>query len=569
MTAPEAPGRQASGNGVVCLAVDSRDVAGYEYVKPAMLSAFDHLGIPYRLLDLAGADCDEHVWSDCACVVLGQDGLWDALGDAGRRSVLAGVRNGTGLLNFGGRSASQPRGRGAPSCSEIRTASAEHFITGTREVAENVATATPLDMHPVDPDVFESGYDCLLRSEHGDPLLAAGHVGSGRVVWFACSVRLWTREVLGHASGLDDVFWKSLVWAARKPFAIYAMPPFATALVDDCSGSYNHFRYVDVMNQYGWRPHLEVFFEDVDRVTHAETYADAAKIKQLYDEGLADFGVHGFTYDHLMWFDHPGHGPLSEAQLARNFERYDAYMKAWGITPSRYENPHFSEVSTGALPYMKERGIEYMGLALNLDTAWLDVPHKKPVFPAPAPYHHQGYYMSDFPPDPDFFILSSKLRSWDFDSPDPHPRTDFLWDHTMFWDENEDTDVDAAADVAIMQVRRGIDARFFGTILCHEQRVAVVTMRDWEWIFQRLRAGLHKYKLEYRSIEEIADYARSRYNSHLASVRVDRDKAAMECGLTGRAKVTTRLEVYDNRGKSVVCRYVDVPPFTGSVAVTA
>ena len=52
-------------------------------------------------------------------------------------------------------------------------------------------------------------------------------------------------------------------------------------------GTVNQFRYVDVMNEYGWLPHLEVYLEDIDRVMHEEDYAEAAKIKELRDTAPA------------------------------------------------------------------------------------------------------------------------------------------------------------------------------------------------------------------------------------------------------------------------------------------
>src|SRR5439155_9961725 len=129
--------------------------------------------------------------------------------------------------------------------------------------------------------------------------IVAWQIGAGRTVHFALSSKVWLNEYLGHASGLDDVFWKALVWAARKPLVMRAMPPFVTARVDDCSGSgsphargpemANHcFRYIDVFNEYGYVPNIGLFTDDL-------TEEDTRIVKAKYDAGLAEFSPHTFT----------------------------------------------------------------------------------------------------------------------------------------------------------------------------------------------------------------------------------------------------------------------------------
>ncbi len=568
---------QAEGNGTVLLLVNRSDADEYGLVAETMLAALGHLGIPYKVWDLdAGVPSVKQLLGH-RCVILGQDGLGGKLGQAGAEALRDAVNAGVGLVSFdgdlGGYSGPfteifrMSPGKKPVSCSQINTTNVDHFITGTRELTDQINPTQPVEVWPIESPRYGPAGESLLQTSSGWPVLIATTCGQGRAVLFATSIKLWTREVLGHASGLDDVFWKSIVWAARKPFAIYAMPPFATALIDDCSGSYNHFRYADVMNKFGWIPHLEVYLEDIDRVMHEEDYADSVKIKELHDAGLATFGVHGFTYDNLMWFDHEGRKPLSDKQIAENFKRYDAYLKKWGITPSRLENHHFGEMGSNALPHLKQRGIEYLSMVLNFDTAWMDVPHKKPAFKPPMPYHHRGYYMDYLKDDPDFFIIRSYLEPWSFDSSEAVAEVDFLWDNTIFWDESPSNDAEGAARVGIKQIRRGIDARFFGVLVCHEQRVAVVTMSEWEEMFSRIRDGLKKYDLIYRPFEYICDYARSHHDTHISAVSVNDETGRVHCKLQGKTRLTTAIEIYTNDGNSVQCLPCDVGQFTGTASV--
>ena len=256
-----------------------------------------------------------------------------------------------------------------------------------------------------------------------------------------------------------------------------------------------------------------------------------------------------------------------DEKLIENFRIYDECMRKWNIKPARYENCHFSELGKNALPHMKERGIEYISLSLKLDTGWLDVPRNKPALHPPGPYHHLGFYYDCLEDDMDFFILRSKLNKWRFDSPQFVPEVDFLWDNTIFWDENKFNDVDAAANVGIKQIRRGVDSRFFGTLLCHEQRIAVLSMSDWEKIFKCIYNGLKKYHLIYRPFDYICDYIKSFHNSRVTSVMVNEQSGKVNCKLEGKTIVATVLEIYTDEADTVSLQTSNVPAYTGSISV--
>ena len=569
---------ESDGNGSVLLLVNKSDSEAFKLVEPTMLSAFGHLGIPYKIWDLAAGAPEKKDYLNHSCVILGQDHIGKRLGQTGAEALRDAVADGVGLVGFDGDLGSYcgpllkifkiSIGNAPVNCSEMKTVNTEHFITGTRELDDNILMDKPVEVWPVESPRYGFTGAGLLQTLNNLPIVIPALFGRGRAVLFACSIKLWTLEIFGHACGLDDVFWKSIVWAAGKPFAIYAMPPFATALVDDCSGAYNHFRYVDTMNKYGWIPHLEIYLEDIDRVMHDEDYADSKKIKTLYDEGLAEFGVHGFTYNNLMWFDHINRKPLSDEQLAENFERYDAYLKKWAIKPSRWENNHFGEMGSNTLPHLKERGIEFLTIPLPFDAAWFDVPGKIAPRKLSGPYYHQGFNRGYLPEDPDFFGMRVMLEAKSRTSTAFKPSVDYLWDNTMFWDESPKTNVEEIIRVATLQVRRGIDNRFCGQTLAHEQRVNMINMEEWEEIWAGVHERLKKYDLIFRPSDYVFDYARSHYDTRIATININRETGRMDCSLKGKAKITTALEVYTNDGGSVKYQLCDVPSFTGTVSVS-
>ena len=56
--------------------------------------------------------------------------------------------------------------------------------------------------------------------------------GSGHAVQWG-SYDWMSHDVLGPLFGLDDLVWRSIVWAARKPFVMQGLPPFVTMRMDD------------------------------------------------------------------------------------------------------------------------------------------------------------------------------------------------------------------------------------------------------------------------------------------------------------------------------------------------
>src|SRR6185295_6473662 len=89
------------------------------------------------------------------------------------------------------------------------------------------------------------------------PLLVARAFGRGRIVQWLASPKLWLRQYFGHTFGLDDVWLRSITWAARKPFVMKAMPPFVRLRFDDCRGLWRDakdLRFLEILNELGHVP---------------------------------------------------------------------------------------------------------------------------------------------------------------------------------------------------------------------------------------------------------------------------------------------------------------------------
>jgi hypothetical protein len=126
-----------------------------------------------------------------------------------------------------------------------------HYITALHPPGDFISTG---DMTTV--GIVLPGDSTVLASTDFKPLLVVSAYGSGRTVqwssydWIHISVK-------GPLYGLDDLIWRSIVWAARKPIVMQALPPFVTMRVDDQRG-----RTIDkiaISAEYGFKPWMGVF----------------------------------------------------------------------------------------------------------------------------------------------------------------------------------------------------------------------------------------------------------------------------------------------------------------------
>ncbi len=568
---------QASrGNGCLLVVADTGVPEQAAHLELAFFTALQHCGLPYQVLDLAQERLTPARLDASRAVLLAQAHLGPRLTPADADGLVAAVRAGLGLVCFDGHLAEYPAplrelfGLAGEARTllrnRVRLGRDDHFITATRERGETVFFSQPAEVCRVDGPGFGASEEALLLTDDQWPALVARAYGRGRVVVWALSPLVWTPAVLGHAMGLDDLFWKGLVWAARKPFVMRAMPPFVTYLEDDGSSAYNHFRYLDVFNDHGYLPHVELHLRDIDKVMHDVRGQDSQAMKAKADAGLAEFGAHAFTYDHHIYFDHAARQPYPDAVVAENFRELDEKFRTWGLKLSRFSNPHFGEVGFNALPYQRERGVEFSGALLPFGVAWFAAdPADKELHL--APYGRSGFVFDYMPGHPEFFGVNALIMPRQMTGV-PMVASEFLWNYTIFWDERpQGNDLEGAANQALAQMRLGLDSLFFGELYTHEQRIAVLSMRELDEILTLIDRGLAKHCYVHRPYEYIAEYARSKVESRLTAVAVDAG-GTVTADLAGRTTLTTNLYLFTEQEGEIHQRFVDVPPFSGSVRVT-
>jgi hypothetical protein len=575
MDKPDCLAAQSRGNGCLIVLVDSTSSADWQLLDEVIFAAFTHMGIPYRILDVGQERVSAGALEKSRGVVLAQAHLGSKLSASDGVIIRDAVRDGLGLVCFGGDIEAYGGAlrevfgiaTGCPKITRtrIKIHNSNHFITGTRERGEAIFFNKPVMMSRVDSPAYGSERHCLLRTDDNWPALIIRRYGQGRVVLWTLSPRVWSEEYLGHAMGLDDLFWKGIVWSARKPFIMKAMPPFVAYLEDDATSSYNHFRYLDVFNDHGYIPHVELFLDDVDKVMHDVAGEDSQRMKAKYDAGLAEFAAHAFTYNQHVYFDHESRRPWSDEVIAENFRKFDLKFKEWGISPSHFSNPHFGEVGENAVPYMLQRGIEFLGGWLPIGEAFFVDSSERWQLNF-RPYGSGGFAFDRMPDYPDLFVAKAMIWPRRRETGAPMVASEFLWGNTIFWDESPENNIQAAAQQALAQMRLGLDSLFFGELMTHEERIAVLSMRELDEILTLIDRGLAKYSYMQRGYDYVAEYARSKVASWLTSVDVDAG-GRVTCDLAGRTTLTTSLYLFYEVDGAIQHRFVDVPPFDGSLRV--
>jgi hypothetical protein len=544
------------GNGAIAILIHDESPAALAVLESAVLSAFRHLGIPHRVLTVGSEISDTFFRTEAltlAGVFFAQPGTIARLSASARGDLARAVEHGLGVVAYEPAvselpaeilrvAAIDPSKVSSSTFTTVVTAQNDHFMTWTRVVGERTMSDKALAcsvLPAARPRV-------LLASEAGHPLVHLAEAGTGRFVLFPFDVRLFTMEYLGHACGLDDVFLKSILWSARKPFVTYSMPAMAAAAIDDCSGSYNHFRWVDTMNAHGWHPNLAVFTDAIDEVAHENMYVDSKKLHALWDEGLADIGFHALRYNESFCFEHLGRKTLTTQELDARFARWDYYQKKWEIETSPWIHPHFGEIGCAALPYFHARGGEFITHTLPFDASWFDVPTvKAPLSPQP-PYGHGGYFIAPPPEFPDMMAMNCVFVKKTRESTVFEPKADYLWNNTVFWDEAPDSQLSEAARTISEQVRRGVDSGFYGLAFTHEQRIACLKMGEWEELWQEADRLLERYTLEHRRPRDILAYVRKHNRCGLAAVSVEAADHCVRYEMDCDEAVGTRLQLHSN-----------------------
>jgi hypothetical protein len=189
-----------------------------------------------------------------------------------------------------------------------------------------------------------------------DPLALATSSGQGRAVHFG-TLDYLRADRFGFLMGVDDLFWRSLVWAARKPFVLRGYPRLWAIQMDDTlSGWGARVRDVYDLSLTGpvgtdgtggpWRVTGFVFTNNI-----APGSADRASVIADINAGRLQVSPHarGESFGDIFWETQAGQ-PHDDASWLQTVNDVQAWVRGGGGSDtipflSRSMVPHFWNLS--------------------------------------------------------------------------------------------------------------------------------------------------------------------------------------------------------------------------------
>ena len=578
-----------------------------EYVLPYL----DHFGIPYTLWNINRAPLPTGL-AEYALVVIAHPQIDPSGHQLPHRRLLEAIKGGTGLVTFDPASGLKHQLRrrksaamGSPAASLLKQTSESqasvdppavavtftqpHTITSRHASGETIALAAPLRLQPI------SGEETLLAVD-GAPLLTVTSLGAGRIVQWATADWMDT-HFLGPLGGLDDVLWRSLAWAARKPFILRGLPPLVTMRVDDVAATghlwgQSPLWWVRTANRYGFKPWLGLF--PYNLIESAIT-----ELRELLFSGTATAFPHAFgrpirspaltlesskarfkgegisgdpcpyydpaslplrasSYDEFIYYDHENKRPWSEAEAARGLEAVDAWYDAHApLLMSSYAIPHWGEMGSNTLAHVRDCwGCEFIATYHGADAplegaSWLAAgPFRQHERPGSALFDKadrgaSAMYYADFVnfADRQFFLCCTEIRD----------ETGYEW--------APDGDVVNSAARGLRQLKRALDSFALPVLFTHEtDYIYKISPDAWEAQLSRIASGLSGYNPIYVTLDEGIRYVRATKTSRLASAVYDPATQEVIAHFTGHTDVLTHFHLFTSE-QEITSRLVEVPPF--------
>ena len=567
---------------------------GYPDFQHFIQPYLDHFGIPYTVLDIAASPVTAAI-GDYALVVIGhrQLDLTHAYLDTTEEGFIsAAVNSGAGLVNFDNAlSGDGVSARyqfvsdvfgfgygGAVSGSGVSFPNDKlHYIAERHAPGEAIATGQ-MSL----AGVTLPGDVTAVASTGTQPLIAVTTHGAGRAVQWG-SYAWMSTSVHGPVFGLDDLVWRSLVWAARKPFVMQGMPPFLTMRVDDETGN---FEWIHIANEFGIKPWAGLFIDSIDD-------AEAADISALTNAGLATAAIHAFsgTYAYaaesadplpppgaaiatvtpptyppmyagrFFYFDHDKGVNFSDAVITANFAAGTAWHAARNIPIADYVLPHYYEYGSNVFQGLSDWGVEFVGAqqppGQPYRTAWiLNGPFRR-YEAGNSGSGLPGYY-ADFltvPGHPEFdgkfFNCVTEIRD----------DAGYEWYPDL-------ADVNGTIGRGTRQTKRALDGMELATLFTHGYYVSYrwgpSAPANWRAILQGITDNLRPYDPIKVTMDYACRYIRATTTSNITSATFDSASQQVTATLGGLADIPTRFYLFMDGETSVM---VDVPAFSGTATV--
>jgi hypothetical protein len=547
-----------------------------------VLAYLDHFGVLYETIDLRTRPLPGAP-GEYPLIVLAHADLdpgGTLLGPAKVARLREALRSGTGLVSFdpvlSGKILTEPASAVAPlAAGTLEIAGADHFITRRRAAGQVIPIHQPMQCQDV------PGRPLARAGQR--PLVAISESGAGRAVHWSGAGWMDPR-VLGPLSGLDDLLWRGLVWAARKPWLMRGLPPLLTMRVDDVAGQGRLWQqtplyWVEEANRFGLKPWLGLFLYNLDPET-------VTQLRELIRQGRATAFPHAFgrpprlsgdqpfiyyedalelradSYDEFIYYDHQRERPWSDAEARRGLAAVDRWYAAQAPLPrSPVALAHWYEMGANVCAHLRDRwGAEFTGKLMDADlplvagTPWLKSgPFRREeegdAFPfTPGSTGKRPVYYADFVEfgGARFFNSLTEIRD----------------DAGYEW--APDNEVTATAARAARQVRRAFDSLALASLFTHETDfIYKIRPENWRAVLEAVSRELAGDGPVMVTLDEGMRYLRAVKTARLTSATFDPHRGQVRCVIEGQADMPTSFTLFDRQDGEGT--RVEIPAFQGTV----
>jgi hypothetical protein len=527
------------------------------FVQPYL----DHFGIPYTLLNIATTPVSTTI-ADYAVIIIGHRQLDIGLAyltTSERNNIVTAVNAGTGLVNFdndlsvGGSTARYSFITSIfgfsyvtpPTATDVTFTSVTHYITERHTAGDMLSTGT-MTM----AGITLPGTVTALATSGTQPFLAVTTCGTGRAVQWG-TYNWMSHAVKGPMYGLDDLVWRSIVWAARKPFVLQGMPPLVTMRVDDVSGPLD---WLHIANEVGFKPWAGLFLDDINQT-------EAADLATLVQAGSATVGIHAFS-DYNSFYYNQYIGDYPDAVMAANYVTGTQWFVTHNITPSTYVVPHHYEVGTNAFAGLTNWGVQFIGThQLPGQQEW--APEEAWLQEGPYRLYESGQSTSTTPVYyADYLLIPGH----------PEYNQKFFNCVTEVRDEQvyewiPSNDVTTSVYHGTRQLQRGLDGMVVPTLFAHQYNMDGITNSNWRAIMQGIASNLESYQPQYVTLDYACKYARAMHTSSITTGVYNSAQHLITATFTGATEMSTQFYVFTDSTGEILYQLFNVPTFSGSAQV--
>jgi hypothetical protein len=537
------------------------------YVKPYLLN----FGIPFDEFD-SPVHSNHPPFNNYALIIFGHSNVYSST-DYPVSDLVNALNGGTGLYSFDPVLFLNTTGTISTDITDIYLSgnqitinNTDHFITeyhksdsydlplinGTTPFSNNYETVTLRNLMPVNQTTAltnGSNLAIMVNSGNSAALLETSQFSTGRVVKW--NTNIWMYEnYLGPVFGMDDIIWRSIVWAARKPFVMQGLPPIITMRVDDVDGAgsdvIDNFRWIEISNEFDLIPWCGTFNDNIPA-------SYVSKFKSLLDNNRATASPHAFDYDSFIYFNHYGDNGFSPAD---NVIRARDYYITNQLPLSKYVASHYYELDLDALAEIHNMGIEFIATHMPFSSAyhdwWLEAgPYRvnRNVFERSSstlPVYYADYVSGG---DYEFFNCVTEIR--DDDGYEWVPRND---------------DITNSVAQGVRQLTRAMTSMVLPTLFTHQQNLNI-TESNWREILSQIHAAMERFEPLYKSMDFAVQYIRARNN--LTITNVSDNANIVNITFSGQNDMDTKCYLFTDSGSGIKQKLITLPSIaSGSVTVS-